>query len=124
MDPLRDMAEQRIREAIEAGHFDDLPTKGKPVVIEDDSRVPAELRGAYSVLRSAGMLPEEMELKKSIVTLKELIESATEGDERARLDTERRELEVRFELLMQRRRGTGAGLGGYGAAVVRRLSGR
>ena len=63
MDPLRHIVDAKIKEAQDDGVFDDLPGKGKPLEFTDDSRVPAELRGAYSVLRTAGMLPEEMELK-------------------------------------------------------------
>ena len=121
---FRDLAEAKIREAIDDGVFDDLPGMGEPLEIVDDSRVPPELRGAYSVLRTAGMLPEEMELKKSMVSLRDLIEAATEGDERARLESELRDMTVRFDLLMQRRRGRGSSLGGYRAAVADRLFGR
>lgn len=121
MGRLHDMAEAKIRDAIEEGVFDDLPGKGKPLSIEDDSRVPAELRGAYSVLRNAGMLPEEMELKKSMVTLRQLVEAAVEGDERARLESELRDMAVRFDVLMQKRRGRGASFGGYRSAVAARL---
>lgn len=124
MDPLRNMAEAKIRDAIDDGVFDDLPGKGKPLQIEDDSRVPAELRGAYSVLRSAGMLPEEMELKKSMVTLRELLAIATDGDERARIEAELRDASTRFDVLMQRRRGTGVSYGSYRSAASARLFGR
>ena len=124
MDPFRELAEAKIRDAIEDGAFDDLPGKGQPLRLEDDSRVPADLRAAYSVLRNAGMLPEEMELRKSMVSLRELLEAATEGDEQARLEAELRDVSVRFDLLMQKRRGRGASLGGYRSAVAGRLFGR
>lgn len=123
MNPLHDVAEAKIREAIEKGLFDNLPTEGKPVEIEIDRRVPAELRGSYSVLKSAGMLPEEMELKKSMVTLRDLIDAATDGDERARAEAQLRDMSLRFEILMEKRRGTGLGPSGYGDAAARRLFG-
>ena len=89
MNPLHDLVETRIREAREEGLFDDLPHKGKPVPVENDSRVPAELRGAYSVLKQAGVLPEEMELKKSIITLRSMLEAvAPRGARRARGTTQ------------------------------------
>lgn len=124
MDAFRELAEAKIRDAIEDGAFDDLPGKGKPLHLEDDSRVPADLRAAYSVLRNAGMLPEEMELRKSMVSLRELLEAATEGDEQARLEAELRDASIRFDLLMQKRRGRGAPLGSYRSAVAGRLFGR
>ena len=120
MDALDRLTEARIQEAIEEGVLDDLPGHGKPLALEDVSGVPAELRGAYSVLRNAGCLPEEMELAKERVSLRELIEACTEGDERATLEARQQELELRYQLLMERR-GRTSRLGGYGAAVMRRL---
>ena len=108
MNPLHDLVETRIREAREEGLFDDLPHKGKPVPVENDSRVPAELRGAYSVLKQAGVLPEEMELKKEMLTLGDLIRACHDEDEARTLRRKRSELAVRFQVLMERRGGAGA----------------
>jgi hypothetical protein len=44
------LAERRILDAIQAGIFDDLPGKGRPLDLDDDSHVPPELRIAYRVL--------------------------------------------------------------------------
>lgn len=121
MNPLHDVAEAKIREAIDKGLFDNLSTEGKPVEIEIDRRVPAELRGSYTVLKNAGMLPEEMELKKSMVTLRDLIDAATDGDEKANAEARLRHMSLRFEILMEKRRGVGLGGTGYGGAVSKRL---
>lgn len=121
MDPLRHIADAKIKDAIDDGHFDNLPGKGKPLQLSDDSRVPAELRGAYSVLRTAGMLPEEMELRKSMVTMRDLITEATDGDEQARLEAELESMSLRFDMLMERRRGRGLNLGGYRSRAMGRL---
>ena len=119
------MAESKIKDAIDDGQFEDLPGKGEPLKLDDDSRVPAELRGAYIALRTAGMLHEEMELKKSLVQLRTLIDAATDGDEHARLESELSDLAVRFALLMQRRRGSGLSRRtGYGTRATARLCGR
>ena len=118
MNAFERLAEARIQEAIEDGVFEDLPGHGKPLVIEDASGVPAELRGAYSVLKNAGCLPEEMELAKERVTLRELVEACAEGDERAALEARQQELELRYQLLLERR---GEGLGRYRGAVTGRL---
>ena len=47
------LAEERIREAQKNGVFENLPGKGKPLVLEDLSLVPADLRLAYHVLKNA-----------------------------------------------------------------------
>ncbi len=84
MDILRRIAEQRILEAMERGEFDNLPGRGKPLKLDDDSWIPEDLRAAYRVLKNAGCLPPELELKKEILTLKELIDSLDDDKERMR----------------------------------------
>nr|NIT03118.1 DUF1992 domain-containing protein [Candidatus Latescibacterota bacterium] len=46
------IAEERIRRAIEEGHFDNLENAGKPLDLEDDIWVPEDLRIAYRVLKN------------------------------------------------------------------------
>lgn len=76
------IAERRIREAMERGEFDDLPGAGRPLELEDDAMIPPELRAAYKILRNAGCLPPELELRKEIVTLRELLRAVEDESER------------------------------------------
>ncbi len=80
MDFLKRIAEERIREAIERGEFDNLPGRGKPLRLDDDSSVPEDLRMAYRILKNTGYLPPELELKKEIVSLKDLINSIDDNE--------------------------------------------
>jgi hypothetical protein len=73
------IAEERIREALRRGEFDDLPGQGKPLSLDDDRHLPDDLRLAYKVLKNADCLPPELELKKEIRTAEELL--ATMNDE-------------------------------------------
>jgi hypothetical protein len=84
MDPLVLIAEEKIREAMTRGEFDNLPGAGKPLALEDDSMVPGELRIAYKILKNAGCLPPELEMRKEIVTLKSLLSTIEEEDEKRR----------------------------------------
>lgn len=59
------IAEQRMREAMERGEFDRLPGAGKPLVLEDDTTVPPGL-----------------ELRKEIVTLRDLVRAVEDDGER------------------------------------------
>lgn len=68
------IAEERIREAMEMGLFDELEYKGKPVEIKEDPFVPEELRIAYRMLKNAGFLPKEVELRKEIERLEEYMD--------------------------------------------------
>ncbi len=78
------LAEQRIQEAMERGDFDNLPGKGKPLVLEDDSHLPPDLRIAYKVLKNANCLPPELELRKEIRTTEELLAGIKDTQEKYR----------------------------------------
>jgi hypothetical protein len=80
MFPLEKIAEKKIREAIERGEFANLPGAGKPLRLEDDSMIPEDLRVAYKILKNAGCIPPELELRREIVTLRDLLRS-TEDEE-------------------------------------------
>jgi hypothetical protein len=82
--PYLKIAEQRIREAMERGEFDDLPGQGEPLDLEDDSRVPEDLRLAYKLLKNADCLPPELTLKKEIRQMEDLLERIPDEKERYR----------------------------------------
>jgi hypothetical protein len=88
------IAEQRILEAMERGGFENLPGKGRPLRMDDDSIVPDELRVAYKLLKNAGCIPPELELHKEVMNLKDLLNTVDDGEERGR-----RLKELNFKLL-------------------------
>ncbi|MCX8027258.1 MAG: DUF1992 domain-containing protein [Thermodesulfovibrionales bacterium] len=94
MDFLSRIAEERIKEAIQEGIFDDLPNKGKPLELEDMSLIPEDLRMAYKILKNAGMIPPELEDRKEIIHLRDLIN--TIDDEEIRLKKIR---ELNFKIM-------------------------
>ena len=79
---IQSIAEQRIAEAQEQGAFDNLPGAGRPLQLEDDSHIPPELRMAYKVLRNAGCLPPEMQERKDIANLADMLEQCEDEQER------------------------------------------
>jgi len=81
---LERKVEEKIRQAQQEGAFDSLPGSGKPLVLEDESSVPSELRLAYKMLKIANCLPPELELHKEIVNLKDLLRSVEDETERIR----------------------------------------
>ena len=93
-------AEKRIAEARDAGAFEHIPGEGKPLDLEDDSSVPAELRMAYKVLKNAGYVPPEIEERKEINSLLDLLECCDEGAEKIR---QMHRLEVLFMRMNMRR---------------------
>lgn len=81
---LDQIAEARITEALERGELDGLPGAGRPLRLDDDSFVPTELRMAHRVLRNAGYLPPEVELRREIHTLENTLGAEQDPDARRR----------------------------------------
>jgi hypothetical protein len=79
---LEKIAENRILEAIETGEFENLKGKGQPLKFEDESHIPSDLRLAYKILKNADCLPPELELRKEIVTLQDLVASMEDEAEK------------------------------------------
>lgn len=102
MDPLVALAEEKIREAMARGEFDNLPGAGKPLVLDDDSMVPEDLRVASRVLKNAGCIPPELELRKEIITLKGLLRAARDSEEKTRVFRELNAKLLRFNLTRKR----------------------
>jgi hypothetical protein len=97
------IAESKLRTAIANGEFDDLPGSGKPLELDDLSRVPPELRMGYKLLRNAGCLPPELEARKEMARLGALLDATGDPAERARLSRLRSDAEMRYRLLVERR---------------------
>jgi hypothetical protein len=81
---LDKIAEEKIREAMEKGEFDNLEGKGKPLNLEDDSHLPQDIRLSYKILKNAGCLPPEVELRREIRTIEELLASMEDTQEKYR----------------------------------------
>jgi len=79
------IVEQRIKEAMENGEFENLPGKGKPIPLEDDSHVPEDLRLAYKLLKNADCLPPELLEKKEIFQMEDMLATIPDEKERYKL---------------------------------------
>jgi len=78
------IVEQKIREAQEKGEFDDLPGQGEPLDLEDDRHIPEDLRLAYKILKNADCLPPELEFKKEIRQMEDMLAHIPDEKERYR----------------------------------------
>lgn len=83
MDSLRLIAERKIAKAIRDGTLNIEGWKGRPLPMEDDHLVPEDLKMAYKILKNSGFLPPEIEAKKEIHKLEEMI--AQTEDEHVRI---------------------------------------
>ena len=81
---IQTIAEEKIREAQDNGFFDYLPGKGAPIIYEDDSGIPEELRMAYKILKNSSCLPPELQERKDISSLAEMLEHCEDEQTRVR----------------------------------------
>ncbi len=101
---LSKVIDERIREAIEAGEFDNLEGAGKPLDLDDYFNTPEDLRMGYSVLKSAKIVPEEVDRLKEIGELKEKIKSYSNENEKKKLIKILNEKIFAFNLLLERKK--------------------
>jgi Domain of unknown function (DUF1992) len=120
MNPLDRLAEARIEEALREGAFEGVPGAGQPLRLDDLTGVPDDVRGGYLLLKGAGCLPPEMELKRETLRLQDLLDACQDEGGRAELRRRRGAALLRFELLMERRGGRAA-LGDYAGPIAERL---
>ncbi len=102
--PIDRAIEAIIREAMARGEFEDLPGKGKPIDLSDYFNTPEDLRLAYSIMKNAGVLPEEIESLKEIEALNGELEACTDEGQRRRLKKKIEERKMRVNLLMEGQR--------------------
>jgi hypothetical protein len=111
-----DLIEAHIRAARDRGDFDNLPGAGKPLDLDEDAHLPAELRMAYRVLKNAGYLPDELQQINELADLEREVFGDMEGaDRRAAL---------KLRLLSEAMRGDGLALQQYRAQLMAQLSTR
>ena len=96
-------ADEKIQEAIAKGEFDNLPGKGKPLDLDAYFATPEHLRMAYSILKSAEVIPEEMDLLKEIEALRNSLESSTD-ELRKTIQRKLSEKITSFNMRMEQRR--------------------
>lgn len=101
MQAIAKIAEERIRKAIAEGRFENLRNAGKPLVFEDETWVPEDLRLAYRVLKNAGAVPPELELRGEIINLRALIDTIDDDKERVKRI---RELNYKLMCLSEQRK--------------------
>ena len=82
MFPFQKIAEKRIKEALKRGELDNLPGRGEPLDLEDDSNIPEDLRMAYKVLKNANCLPPELQLKKEIRQMEDMLDHIPDEKEK------------------------------------------
>lgn len=94
--------EEQLRNAIEAGEFDNLEGAGKPLNLDAYFNTPEDFRVGYSVLKSSKFVPEEVERLKEIGELKEKLRNCENEEEKRKLNKILNEKNLALSLLLER----------------------
>ncbi|MDT5157694.1 MAG: hypothetical protein QOH51_2051 [Acidobacteriota bacterium] len=98
------LVEQKIREALAAGEFDNLEGRGRPVNLDAYFATPEELRAAYALLKNANVLPEEAQVLREIDELGAKLADCRDDAERERLKRAVIDLKLKYDLLVEHNR--------------------
>ncbi|GEN53547.1 J-domain-containing protein [Halobacillus faecis] len=98
------LIEEKIKQSMKNGDFDNLPGKGKPLPKDEFAHLPPELRNSYRILKNANMLPEEMILKKEMVEIEDLLAEIKDPKLSAYYKKEWKEKKLRFDMMMEKRK--------------------
>lgn len=94
--------EEQLRNAIEAGEFDNLEGAGKPLNLDAYFNTPEDFRVGYSVLKSSKFVPEEVERLKEIGELKEKLQNCQSEEEKQKINKILNEKNLALSLLLER----------------------
>lgn len=95
------IAERRIVEAMKRGEFDNLSLKGKPLPPDGLDNVPEELRMSCKILKNAGIIPEEVDLRRNIANLNDLLEVCDDEIQKINLRKKLNEKQLRYRMIME-----------------------
>ena len=98
------IAQQRIQEAVEAGEFDNLPNAGQRLDLEAYFAIPPHLRMAYSVLKSANCVPQEVELLNEVMRLQKAVDDASDDAAREHVTRDLEHARLRLNVALDRLR--------------------
>lgn len=94
--------EEQIRSAMADGEFENLRGKGKALELDSYFQTPEPLRMAYSILKSAEFVPEEVQLMQEIDAARQAQRACTDEESLSRLKREVQQKQLSLSLLMER----------------------
>jgi hypothetical protein len=95
--------EEIIQDAIARGEFDNLPGAGKPLDMDAYFALPEEDRLAYTALKNAGYIPEEVGVLQEVKLLQEQLSHAQDEDRKRALHRKIDEKTLKFNLMIEQR---------------------
>ncbi|MBW3112762.1 MULTISPECIES: DnaJ family domain-containing protein [Bacillaceae] len=98
------VSEQRIKKAYEDGEFSHLPGFGKPLNLDDDLGVPEELKMAHRMMKNAGYTMDEMNVKKEMMRIEDMIRACENEDEKRDLQQSLNEKMLKYNGMLSKKR--------------------
>lgn len=95
------LAEHQIRKAEAEGQFENLKGAGKPLKPEAGDSADA---AGFRIMAEAGVVPREIELRKTVEALTERLRKAPEGAERDEIRKALAEAQLRLDIEQEARR--------------------
>ena len=118
---LKAIVEARIQAALKQGRFDNLEGKGKPLVFED-SQVPNEFRMVHKILKNSGFLPPEVEIRKQVDQVRELIDQTGQASaDQAKLHKKLNYLMAKLDVLRSAEPGSTLARDQYRTSLLRKV---
>ena len=96
--------EKIIEEWLAQTPSENLPGKGRPLDLEEYFRWPEDCRLAYSLLKNAGYVPEEVEQLREIDRLKKQIDRSADAGLRKKLESRLEQEQVSLNIRLEKRR--------------------
>ena len=96
------IVEEQIRKAIADGEFENLHGKGKALELESYFQTPESLRMAYSMLKNAEFVPEEVRMMQEIDTAKAELSACADAQRANQLEREIQDKQLSLSVLLER----------------------
>ena len=96
--------ENRIRQAIERGDFDNLEGKGKPLDLDAYFNTPEDMRMAFAMLKSNDFVPAEVEIMREIAALREQMNDSQDKTAKASIAKKLHDKSLALTLLLESRK--------------------
>ncbi len=90
-----------VKDSIRKGDFDDFEGKGKPLNLEKETG-PEHLRMSNRIMKNAGILPEEMQIRKKMAELRAELKTTKDEAERKKIIKLLLEAESLYNIKMQK----------------------
>ncbi|MCP4443546.1 MAG: DUF1992 domain-containing protein [Aureispira sp.] len=98
------LVEQKIQAAIKQGDFDSFEGFGKPMDNTDYFNAPKEERMLFHILKNAGIVPEEIQLRKDMLKLQDQINSSDNLNTKKSLHQKFLTLQSKYNILIEKRK--------------------